>query len=110
MYTNARFQSTGTTSDFVQNFKTVKVINYRTTKFQSIWRTSDFETKFSPKSMTDKNFEKIKFKIVISIQKCTPLQNFSHFVELQTYGTKFAQKDMADKKFKKINIEIEMSI
>ena len=110
MYTNARFQSTGTTSDFAQNFKTVKVINYRTTKFQSIWRTSDFETKFFPKSMTDKNFEKINFKIVISIQKCTPLQNFSHFVELQTYGTKFAQKDMADKKFKKINIEIETSI
>ena len=53
------------------------------TKFQLIWRTSDFGTKFSPKNMSDKNFGKINIKIVISIQQCTPLQNFSHFVELQ---------------------------
>ena len=37
------------------------------TKFQIIWKTSDFGTKFTPKNMTDKNFEKknIKFEIKI---------------------------------------------
>ena len=33
---------------------------YRCTKCQLIWRTSDFGTKFSPKNMTDKTFEKNK--------------------------------------------------
>ena len=32
------------------------------TKFQSIWRASDFQTKFAPKYMNDKNFEKINSK------------------------------------------------
>ena len=38
--------------------------------------------------MNDKTFEKINIKIVISIQQCTLLQNFSHFVELQIMGPK----------------------
>ena len=46
---------------------------YPSTKFQSIWRTSDFETKFAQRNMTDKNYEKINIKIVISIQQSTPL-------------------------------------
>ena len=40
---------------------------YPCTKFESIWRTSDFETKFAQQKMTEKHFEKINFKIVISI-------------------------------------------
>ena len=60
------------------------------TKFQSIWRTSDFETKFAQKNMTDKSFEKINVKMVISIQQCTSLQNLSHFVELQIMGPNLA--------------------
>ena len=40
---------------------------YPFTKFQLIWRTSDFETKFAQKNMTDKNFEKINIKIVVSM-------------------------------------------
>ena len=42
--------------------------------------------------MIDKNFEKIIMKIVISIQQCTPLWNFSHFVELQIMGRNLPQK------------------
>ena len=79
-------------------------------KFQSIWRTSDFDTKFAQKNMTDKNFEKINIKIVIIIQQCTPLQSFSHFVELQIMGPNLPPKKIADKKFEKINIKTEMSI
>ena len=62
MYTNARFQSTETTSDFVQNY------------------------------MNDKTFEKIIIKIVINIEQCTPLRNFSHFVKLQIMGPNLPQK------------------
>ena len=40
---------------------------YPWNKFQSIWKTSDSESKSAPKNMTDKNFEKINIKIVISI-------------------------------------------
>ena len=64
---------------------------YPSMKLQSIWRTSDFETKFAPINMTDKNFEKINI-IVISIQQCTPLPNFSHFVELQIMGPNLPKK------------------
>ena len=53
------------------------------TKFLSIWKTSNFETKFVQKNMTDKNFEKIDIKIVMSMQQCTTVRNFSQFVELQ---------------------------
>ena len=62
MYTNARFQSTGTTSDFVQNY------------------------------VNDKSFEKTNIKIIISIQQCTPLRNFSHFVKLQIMGPNLPPK------------------
>ena len=47
------------------------------TKFQSIWKTSNFGTNFAQKNMTDKNFEKINMKIVISIEQCIPIHNFS---------------------------------
>ena len=36
--------------------------------------------------MSDKNFEKINIKIVISIQQFTAVRNFSQFVELQIMG------------------------
>ena len=65
---------------------------YPSTKFQSIWRTSDFETKFAQRNMTDKNYEKINIKIVISIQQSTPLWNFSHFVELQIMSPNLPKK------------------
>ena len=35
---------------------------YPCTKYQLILRTSDYGTKFNQKSMTDKNFEKVKIK------------------------------------------------
>ena len=40
---------------------------YPCTKLQLIWRTSDFGTKFPPKNMNDKNFEKVKVKFKIKI-------------------------------------------
>ena len=62
MFANARFQSTETTSDFVQNYKNdtiflknkhqnrnKHIVMYSSRKIQSIWRTSDFETKFAQK-------------------------------------------------------------
>ena len=52
MYTNARFQSIRTTSDFgtefAQNYIDDKTFEKINTKFQSIWITSDFEPKFAP--------------------------------------------------------------
>ena len=45
---------------------------YSCANFQSIWRTPDFETKFAQKNMTDKNFQKINIKILISIPTPTP--------------------------------------
>ena len=45
-----------------------------------------------PKNMTDKDFEKINIKIVISIQQFTPVRNFSHFVELQITGPNLSKK------------------
>ena len=83
---------------------------YPSTKFQSIKRTSDFETKFAQKNRTDKNFEKINIKIVISVQKCTPPRNFSHFVELQIMGPSLPNNNMTDKKFEKVSFKIEISI
>ena len=52
-------------------------------KFQSICATSVHETKFALKNMTDKNFEKIDIKIVISTQQYTSVPYFSQFVERQ---------------------------
>ena len=40
---------------------------YPCTNFQLIWRTSNFGTKFAPKNINVKNFEKMNTKIVISI-------------------------------------------
>ena len=40
---------------------------YACPKFQLIWRTSDFGAQFIQGNMSDKNFEKISIKIVISI-------------------------------------------
>ena len=40
---------------------------YPCTNFQSICRTSDFKNKLAPKSMNDKNFEKMNIKIEISM-------------------------------------------
>ena len=69
MYTNTRFQSTGTTSDFVQTYmndKSFAKINikinrnkhtamYLSKKSQSFCKTSNYGTKFAPKNMTEKN-------------------------------------------------------
>ena len=60
--------------------------------------------------MTDKNFEKIKIKIVMNIQQCTPPGNFSHFVELHIMGANLPKKTWPTKNLKKINIKIEISI
>ena len=40
---------------------------YPCTKFSLIWRTSDFGTKFVPKNMKYKNFEKTNDKFEIKI-------------------------------------------
>ena len=42
--------------------------------------------------MTNKNFEKINIKIVISIQQFTTVWNFRHFVELQIMGPNLPKK------------------
>ena len=86
---------------------------YACPKFQLIRRTSDFGTKFSPKNMNDKNFEKINIQIVISITIaiCTPVPNFSYLIwRTSDFGTKFAQKNMNGKNFEKINIKLEKRI
>ena len=60
--------------------------------------------------MNDKIFEKINIKIVTSIQQCTLLRNFSHFVKLQIMGRNVPKKIWLTKKFERINIKIEISI
>ena len=61
-YTNSRFQSIGTTPDFwtkiAQNYNDKTFANLENCRY---W------DQISPKNMNDKNFEKIKIKIVISI-------------------------------------------
>ena len=59
---------------------------------ESIWRTSNFENIFAQKYMTDKCFEKVNIKIVITIQQCSPLRNFSHFVDFQIMGPNLPKK------------------
>ena len=51
-----------------------------------------FWDQICPKNMTDKNFEKMNIKIIISIRQFTPVQNFSHFVELQVMGPNLPKK------------------
>ena len=53
------------------------LIMYTNAKFQSVGTTSDFRTKFNQNYLNDKTFEKINIKIVIRIQQCTPVPNFS---------------------------------
>ena len=48
--------------------------------------------------MTDKNFEKVNIKIVISMQQSIPVRNFSHFVEPKIMGPNLAKK-MTDENF-----------
>ena len=45
-----------------------------------------------PKKMSDRNFGKINIKIVINIQQCTPVPNFSYFGELQILGKNLPKK------------------
>ena len=74
MYTNAGFQSIGTTSDFTQNY------------------------------VNDKTLEKINIKIVINIIATNvPLHQISVNLENFRFcpRTKFAQKNMNDEPFEK---------
>ena len=64
---------------------------YPCTNFQLIWRASDFGTKFAQKNMNDKNFEKIKIKIVISIHQYVPLYQISVNLE-KILGLNLPQK------------------
>ena len=61
---------------------------YLCTKFQLIWRTSDFVTKFAQKNMNEKNFEKIKFKIV----GMYPSTEFQLIWRTSDFGNKIFQK------------------
>ena len=65
---------------------------YPSTKFQSFCRTSNYGTKYAQKNMTDKKFEKINIKIVISISECIPAPNFSLFGELQVSKSNLPKK------------------
>ena len=65
---------------------------YTNTKFWSTGTASDFGTKFVQNYLNDKTFEKINIKIAVGIQQCTPLQNFSHFVELPIMGPNMPKK------------------
>ena len=60
--------------------------------------------------MNEKNFEKITFKIVISIQQCTPVPNFSYLGETQILGQNLPTKEMNDKNFEKINNKFRIGI
>ena len=62
-------------------------------KFKSNWRTLEFGTKFVQKIIwLTKILKKIIIKIVISIQQCTSVRNFSYFVELQIMVPNFPRK------------------
>ena len=65
---------------------------YTNARFQSVRTTSDFGTRFVQKYMNDKTFEKANIKMVISILQCTPVQNFSQFEELQFFGPNMPKK------------------
>ena len=59
---------------------------YTNARFQSIGTTSDFGTKFAENYMNNKTSEKTKIKIVISIQQSILVPNFSQLEELQILG------------------------
>ena len=65
---------------------------YTNTRFQAIGTTSDFGTKFGQNYVNDKIFEKLNIKIVISIQQCTSLSNFSQSGNLQFLGPDLPRK------------------
>ena len=65
---------------------------YTNARFQSIGKTSDFGTKFTQNYIKDKNFEKINMKIVISISLYTPAPNFSQSGKLQIFRPNFTKK------------------
>ena len=50
--------------------------------------------------MSDKNFGKINFKIII-IQQCAPVPNFSYFEELQILGPNLSKKMRVTKNLEK---------
>ena len=54
--------------------------------------------------------KKIIDKIVISIQQCTPVPNFSQFGELQDLELNLPKKSMNDKIFEKTNVKIVIRI
>ena len=61
------------------------------TKLQLIWKSSVLGSKFAPRSppqkkINHKDFEKTNVKIVVSIEQCTPVPNFSQFGELEFLG------------------------
>ena len=66
---------------------------YTCTNFKLIWRTSDFGTDFAQKDITEKNFEKLNFKIVKNIEQSPSVPNFSQFEELMILGTNLPKKD-----------------
>ena len=86
---------------------------YTNAEFQSIGTTSDFRIKFTQNYVNDKTLEKINIKTVINIiatnvllhQISVNLENFRFCPR-----TKFARKNMNDEPFEKINIKILFSI
>ena len=86
---------------------------YTNAGFQSIGTTSDFRIKFTQNYVNDKTLEKINIKTVINIiatnvllhQISVNLENFRFCPR-----TKFARKNMNDEPFEKINIKILFSI
>ena len=60
--------------------------------------------------MTDKHFEKVNIKVVISIQQFNSVRNLCYFEELHIMGPNLPPKNMNDKNFGKININFVTSI
>ena len=65
---------------------------YTNARFQLIGTTSDFRTKFAQNYRNDKNFVKINVKFEIRIWQCMPVPNFSQFRELQFLGPHLPKK------------------
>ena len=64
---------------------------------------------FPKENMNDKNFEKKKIKIEISIWQSISVPNFIQSEELQILGPNLPQ-NTNEKNFEKINIKIEITI
>ena len=67
---------------------------YPGTKFQLIWTTSDFGTKFTQKSMSEKNSKKINIKLKTGLKQCMSVSDFSQYRELQFLGPTFCKKTL----------------